>query len=171
MTSTTQLQRWGKKNVKHWGGVHASDQIPPGNKLPPIWNAVINYDPEVGVKLHGYTRDGSHWVQLSRYAPHGPQTATCTFFDSYGHRWDADSKILHETKRRFTPWIKANCPGGCEYNHVQLQAYTGPYNDVCGQFSLYAAQNGLPQNNSQKYRWITRNKNLNGQIVSSLVKI
>ena len=166
MSSTDQLEKWGKANVKHWAGVHASDEIPPGNRLPPIAKMVINYDPSDGVRIHGHTRDGSHWVGLSRHAINGSGSASCQFFDSYANPPDGDMTVLNETKQRFRPWLKRWCPGGFEWNHVRLQAYGA---DQCGQFSLYFAQNGLPP--SQQWRWVSHDLRQNDSRIQSLVKL
>lgn len=161
-----EIQKWGKLNVKHWGGVFSSDTIPPGNTLPPDWSSVINYDPEHGVNIDGHDRDGSHWVGLSRNSRNGQGSATCAFFDSYANKPDGDDAPLSIKRKRFTPWLIKWCPGGFQYNHVRIQAYN---TDQCGEFSLWFAKHGLPP--GAGWNWVSKDLKQNSASILSRVKL
>ena len=131
MSSTNQLERWGRAHIKKsqgFIGVYASNQLLAVDKIKTPMVCVLNYDPT--------NMPGSHWVAVS------VQSSAVWWFDSYGLAPDADDLLIgHRT--HFKKWLSQICKRlglhTYAYNCVDLQS---PGETTCGLWALYFAKNG-----------------------------
>ena len=126
MSTSTQLETWATKNVEHFIGVYAADQLPSRISAPSC--LIVNYDPA--------SLPGSHWVAC------WVQKRSVYWFDSFGLAPDADDLILgHRTF--FTSWLASICgPLGLQsysWNTLDLQSLAAK---TCGHYSLWFCRNG-----------------------------
>lgn len=96
------------RNVKHFGGVYAIDQLPLVLKKPQSY--IINLDPSY--------KEGSHWVAIN-FDIFG----TANYFDSYGRA--PDGNIL--------TFIERFAPRGYTYSKNK---YQDDYSSSCGYFCI-----------------------------------
>ncbi len=137
MTSNVQLEDYIKRNKnkmhnKNFLGVFPSDELPEIN----THNAccIINYSPST-ISDHG------HWVACLYL---NQPNKSPYFFDSYGFPPDRDDAVLNvETDMK--DWIlRHSSTGKYDYNKFDFQAYSGPNNDVCGEFACVCVVEGPP---------------------------
>lgn len=140
MTDNTQLSNYIKRNKnkmqnKNFLGVFPSDELPVVNKHNAC--AIINYSPS-SITDHG------HWVAVMYL---NQPNKSPYYFDSYGFPPDKDDNALH-VKTDMKDWIlKNSATGTYDYNKFDFQAYTGPNNDVCGEFAAVFIVEGPPNEN------------------------
>ena len=131
MSSTDELERWGRTHIKKsqgFIGVFAADRLPKPDSIKVPMACIINYDL---AKM-----PGSHWVAVS------VQPSAVWWFDSYGIGPDAPDLLLgHRT--RFRVWLSRICKrlglNKYEFNSADLQS---PGETTCGHWSAYFTKHG-----------------------------
>lgn len=165
MSTTDELDRWGRAHIPHFAGVYSSSTLP--RHLPTHAALVCNYDPISGVDIHKggrvVHRDGSHWVAIRKTA------RRCLYADSYGIRPDGADRVLQEPHRtHFKSFLSRHCPDGWEYQRHQYQGYG---TDCCGQFSLAFLRWGTPEENPGWWRWLSRDRGRNCALLDQKVRV
>eukprot|EP00052_Salpingoeca_macrocollata_P030177 m.314591 g.314591 ORF g.314591 m.314591 type:complete len:216 (+) comp23063_c0_seq12:3032-3679(+) len=150
MTSSDQLEAAlrrpayaAKARQNGFLGVFSADEVlrlavPPPR--PGGWSLIANYSPLSD------ERGGTHWIAMSRLNDSNGRPPF--FFDSYGTAPDNDDSILH-LGTDFRPFLRAHNRSrkklpGWEHNPYDLQAYSGPNNNTCGEWSVFFIANGPP---------------------------
>ena len=155
MSSAAQIEKWCESRVPGaWLGVFSSDTLP--SKVPrnERWALVANYDPK--------DKPGSHWIAMTG------QHKRAYYFSSYALKPDEADPLLNDTTH-FRDWLNKVAPKGWIRNKVPLQSYDKG-SDACGEYSCWAAVNGGPLQNPEKWSWASSDRKRNDRIVKALVK-
>jgi hypothetical protein len=156
MTDNQQLDAWARKHhVPFWEGVHASDDKPDLRHLAQA-RVVFNWSPS--------TASGTHWLCFVKEGRRG------YWFDSMGLPPSSrvETEILGGTPH-FVKWIEERTGvEGYKFNPIQIEALKGT---VCGQYAVYAAKYGGPQQTPDKWTWVTGNYQANDRIIARRVVI
>lgn len=155
MTTSTQLESWGRINVPFWGGVFSSDTLPA--RPPKRFRCVVNFDPS--------DHPGSHWLGI---VLHG--NGTGEFFDSYGVKADGDGAFLHSRfHTHFSNYMDKQCPMGWGFNNWDLQSM---HTRTCGQYALWFCHaNGGPVTAPTFWQWASMDLDANDAKIKENVKL
>lgn len=155
MTTSTQIDSWGRQNVPHWGGVFSSNTLP---KHPPaIFRCIVNFDPS--------DMPGSHWLGIVLRGD-----GTGEFFDSYGVQADGDGAFLHSKfHTHFRTYMDAHCPRGWSFNRWDLQSM---HEQTCGHYAgWFCHAGGGPETAPVYWQWASTDLGENDKIIQKLVDI
>jgi len=131
MSSSTDLDRWGKRRAPHFLGTYGSDELPPDP--PPGSSLVVNYS-----KRHA-PDGGTHWVAMTNLNVRGEPSY---YFDSYGLPPDFGDKLIHK-RTAFAAYLRRHSgTGRYVFNDRDYESLTA---STCGHYAVYAAVHGTPQ--------------------------
>jgi len=155
MTTTTQLDEWGRRHVPHWGGVFSSNTLP--THPPAQFRCVVNYDPS--------DKAGSHWLGIILRA-----NGTGEFFDSYGVEADGDGLFLHSKfHTHFKSYMSKHAAKNWFFNQWDLQSM---HTATCGQYALWFCHaGGGPDSAPAYWQWASVDTDRNDEIIHELVKV
>jgi hypothetical protein len=162
MTTASQLDTWCKKNqVKNFGGVFASDDVPTPYQ-PENVCYIVNHS---GSKSK---TGGTHWLACRIMGD------KAYWFDSFGlpPHSPLENKFMgapDEPDPDFMKWFKAMGVKNFEWNSRDIQSLAS---DVCGLYACYFCKHGLPQHDKDDaWRFLTKNVRRNDALIRELVRV
>lgn len=155
MTTSTQLEKWGKANVPYWRGVYSSNTLPTHPDAQ--FRCVVNFDPD--------DRPGSHWLGIVLRGD-----GTGEFFDSYGVKADGDGAFLHSNFHTyFKSYMDRHAPKGWTFNRWDLQSM---HTRTCGQYALWFCHaGGGPESAPAFWQWASIDLDKNDAKIIQLVAV